>query len=352
MITLAEYFALAQAGSGPPSAWPPPPREPLPPFPSPTETQPPPPDASCWTHDAFATALPFTPPSTPTIDFHRGNFCGLRVPGAPYVPGCTEQDTSLIFTWFLYEYPRDWQERILDAYQACGYTHIDFHRADWLGLVDGVPGCDKSVALDLVRRCRDRGLTVIVNLAINATPDPNELKPWIDDLVGAGMAIGCIAWQINQLLLWPDIFDYIDWVCPYIHQQGVKTSVQWSLDACAVWPSEKYHVYSRFDFQRWTADKIDYIYQQYDTESPLLDERPHAGGILGEANDVLWSIAGLPQKLVACEYDAQAEFNDPHARPERYGDLKGRCLLTAASHGRVMDGGYLNGARKPDGGVL
>ena len=337
------------------SAWPPPPRSPLPPFPQPTEDQPDGPYASCWTHDAFDTALPFVPPATPTLDFHRGNFCGLRVPGLPYVPGCTAQDTSLLFTWFLYLYDQlypgqGFTDLALDAYQAAGYTHIDFHRADWMGVVDGVPGCSKEDALRLVERCTNRGLYVIVNLAIDGNPVPAELNPWISDLASAGMRIGCIAWQINQLLTYPDIFDYIDWVCPNIHATGCKTAVQWSLPSCAVWPSEKYKVYSRFDFMRWTADKIDYVYDQFNTEAPLLDIRPRAGGIMGEATDVMESLAG--QRLVCCEDDAQAEYNEPYKRLELYGDLKGRSMLATQWNGRYFAGGYLNGARREDGSVL
>jgi len=294
--------------------------------------------------------LPFTPPDHPTVDFHRGNFSGHRVPGLPYVPGCTENDPSLLYTWFLYEYSREWQERILDSYQSCGYTHISFHRADWMGVVDGVPGCSRETALDLVRRCRDRGLYVVVNLAIDGQPTPEELTPWIADLAGAGMAIGCLAWQINQLLAWPDIFDYIDWVCPAIAAAGCKRAIHWSLDACAVWPSAKFNVWSRRDFQQWTADKIEYVYQQFNTEMPLLDMRPHAGGLIGEQQDVLKTLAG--QKLVVAEDDAQAEFDDPAGRPELYGDLKGRCLMATSYDGHWCEGGYLNGARQPDGSVL
>lgn len=349
MLTVADYYPLAQTGSGP-GIWPPPPRSPLPPFPGPTDDQPPPLQAGCWTHDAFETTLPFTPPNTPTLDFHRGNVCGHRVPGAPYVPGCTEQDTSLIFTWFLYEYPREWQDRILDSYQACGYTHIDFHRADWMGVVDGVPGCDKSVALELVQRCASRGLYVIVNLAIDRAPDPNEIKPWIDDLQSAGMSIGCMAWQIDQLLVYPDIPPYVQWCGDYLHQKGCKTAVQWVNGACAVWPFPEYGIENRFDFQRWSSPYIDFPYQQWNTEAPVLDTRPTAGGILGEAVDVLKSLD--KQKLVACEYSYQSQFDRPFLITEDYSDLKGRSLLTATWNARYFEGGYLGGARQPNGEAL
>lgn len=358
MSVAGSLITLSRRGGPSPVVWPPPPREALPAFPSPTDSQPSGPYAECWTHDALDFALPFVPPSTPTLDFHRGNVSGHRVPGLPYVPGCTQDDTSLLMTWFTYLYDQlypgqGFEQRALDSYQGvAGYTHIDFHRADWMGVVDGVPGCSKSDALALVERCTDRGLTVIVNLAIydKVPPDPNEITPWIDDLVSAGMKIGCIAWQINQLLYWPDIFDYIDWVCPYLHDKGVKTSIQWSMDACAVWPSAKFNVWSRGDFQQWTSDKIDYVYEQFNTEMPLLDVRPHAGGIIGEQQDVLKTLAA--QKLVACEYSYQSQFDDPKNRLELYADLKGRSLMATAYNGRYCEGGYLGGARQTNGMVL
>lgn len=358
MSGAGSLIALGTAG-GPPQTWPPPPREPLPPFPQPTSRQPAPPEAGCWTYTAFNSALPFTPPQTPTLDFHRGNVCGHRVDGAPTVPGgCS--DGSLIFTWFLYEYPEDWQDQILDSYQAAGYTHIDFHRAAWMGRLDGVPGCSKDVALDQVRKCVARGLYVIVNLAIdNGAPDPAELTPWIDDLIGAGMQIGCLAWQADQRMSPFDWCNYIAWAAPYLHDRGAKVSAQYMNSACAWWdPADAptpstcsvYGVCDRFSFQAWTAGKIDYPYQQFNTEAPVLDDRPREGGMQGEIQNVLASL--VSQKLVACEYDYQAEYDHPDTRWEIYGDLKGRSLMATSYQGKYCEGGYLGGCRQPDGSVL
>lgn len=342
--------AGGDSGSGP-SQWPPPAREPLPRFPDPTANQPGGPYAECWTRDPFDLTLPFTPPATPTLDFHRGNVCGHRVPGAPYVPGCTAQDPSLIFTWFLYEYPREWQERILDSYQAAGYTHIDFHRADWIGAVDGVPGCSDADQTDLIRRCTDRGLYVIVNLATDhAPPSQDDILRAADRYQAAGMEIACLAWQADELLTYPDLADYINWAGPALKSRGLRTAVQWVDGACAVWPFPQYGVYSRFDFMKWTSDKIDYPYQQFNTEMPLLDVQPGAGGLIGEVQDVLRSLAN--QKLVACEYGYQSQFDDPSGRLEAYCDLKGRALMATSWNGRVVEGGYLGGCRQFDGSVL
>lgn len=354
-------LTLTQDGRSP-QGWPPPPRAPLPPFPTPTEDQPAPPQAGCWTHDAFGTALPFTPPSKPDIDFHRGNVCGHRVPGAPFVPGGTDKDPSLIFTWFLYEYSPEWQDRILDSYQACGYTHIDFHRAAWMGRLDGVPGCSMQTACELVRKCANRGLYVIVNLAIdNGPPDKSDWLDWVDALIAAGMAIGCLAWQADFRFPNPgDYCDYIAWAAPYLHDRGVKVSAQYVNHSCTWFNAsddprtpnscKDYGVCDRFSFMAWTADKIDYPYQQFNTEAPVLDTRPHEGGLIGETQDVLESV--VTQKLVACEYSYQSQFDNPHEITEAYSDLKGRSILTASWDGKYCRGGYLGGCRQSDGSVV
>ncbi len=360
-MSRASTYAAAVLGMSAP-AWPPPAREPLPPFPEPSTSQPGAPEASCWTFDAFDPAvLPFTPPAQPDLDFHRGNVMGVRVPGKPYVGGESSGDPEFLVTWLLYLQSREWQAKILHHYRhVCGYTHIDFHRAAWMGRMEdeGVPGCTRATAIEQVRQAKAAGLFVIVNLAIdNGAPDRSELEPWIRDLAVAGMDIGCLAWQADQRMGPSGLCDYIAWAAPVLHGLGCKVAVHWINEACAWWSDENedyatcktYGVCDRFSFQAWATDKIDYHYQQFDVDAPLLDSRPGQGGLVGAVRDVLRSLT--TQKLVIAEYDMQAEFNWPKERLERYGDLKGRALMAASGHGKTLSG-YLNGARQPDGRVL
>lgn len=341
--------------------WPPPPREALPPFPQPTDTQPNPPEAACWTHDAYNTTLPFVPPSTPTLDFHRGNVCGHRVPGAPYVPGGCH-DGSLIFTWFLYEYSPEWQAKILASYKACGYTHIDFHRAAWMGRLDGVPGCSMEDACNQVRQAKAAGLYVIVNLAIdNGPPDQDDWKQWTDALIAAGMDIGCLAWQADQRFNNPgDYCQYIAWAAPYLHDRGCKVAAQYINHSCTWYNAgddprtpnscHEYGACDRFSFMDWTKDKIDYVYQQFDVNAPILDTRPHEGGMVGETQDVLRSLAG--QKLCSCELRYQSQFDEPNVITEPYCDMAGYAMMCVSIDGRYNEGGYLGGCRRPNGSIL
>ena len=153
-----------------PIVWPPAPRASLPPWPTPTSSQPGNPQAGCWTHDTVDPTLQFTPPSQPDIDFHRGNVMGLRCTDLPAVPG-NSPDPSLVVTWFEYLYAQQGaRDRMLDAYAAAGYTHLDLHRATWMGRLDKVPGCSRQEALASVEAVAKRGLFPIVNLAIDDGP--------------------------------------------------------------------------------------------------------------------------------------------------------------------------------------
>lgn len=350
-------LALSSAGASLPT-WPPPPREPLPPWPTPTETQPGNPQSSAWTHDAFETALPYTPPSQPDIDHYLGNVMGVRSPGLPQVPG-NSADPAFIVTWFEYLYHQlGAAAQMRGAHVASGYTHFNLHRAAWMGRMqdEGVPGCSRQDALDsVVRVARDFAFPA-VNLAIdNGPPDPNELKPWIDDLVGAGMKIGVLAWQIDARIPVPvELCDYIAWCAPYLRERGMRVATHWILPGCAVYDDAtcaKYGVCDRFSFQAFFVKMGgNHTLMQQDVNAPILDTRPREGGLIGELQDTLRSMVG-DQRLIAAENDMQAEFNDPAGRLELYGDLKNRCLQTVTANGRTLSGSF-NGFRQPNGSIV
>ncbi len=366
MSSLGRWFVASGGAAPPPGTWPPPPRAPLPAFPSPSSTQPSNFYASCWTYDAY----PITPSPLPMVidpATLRGNVMGVRVPGKLYVPGEVLADPSFLVTWFIYEQSRSEQVRILDFYRnVCGYYTIDFHLAAWEGrLVDeGVPGCSRTEALRQVAQARAMGCDVMVNLAVdNGAPDRAYITKWIDDLVAAGMNLACPAWQIDQRIPVPmELCEYLAWVVPYLRSKGVNVVMtHWVLHGCAVYDADtcaEYGVCDRFTFQRWYAGLGGtHVGEQFDVDSPILDTRPHEGGILGEANDMLRSFDGTDLRLVIAEDDMQAEFNQPYQRLELYGDLKGRSMMTAtwtAPGGRVYvpSGGYLNGGRHTNGLVL
>lgn len=325
-------------------AWPPPPRASLPPWPSVTNQQPAPPQASCWADDLYTQPLPYVPPPTPTLDFHRGNFCGLRVPGAPYVPGSNAQHPDLIMTWFLYLYPPEWQTTILQTYVAAGYTHIDFHLPDWRGKVDGIPACSITEAVAICALAKSYGLFVTVNVLPGDEDTIDPSLPWLDALTAAGVVnILCVAWQIDKYYQ-ANLVDVTLPVVSYSQAHGLKTCQQWLNEACALWPYPQYDIYNRFDYARFMNGKIDYQYAQFDVNASV-------DAIQSQTAKLLQAYQGLSTKLVLSEYDAQAEYDNPDQRLELYGDQKGRLLQAASGYGLTCSG-YLNGARREDGSVL
>lgn len=362
------YFAYGR-GSSPPSAWPPPPREGYSPDTAPTTaTQPSGPRASCWTIDPYSlTPSPLPDVYDPAV--LRGNVMGVRVPGKLWVPGepCPPNEqlqNEFMVTWFIYEQPPAQQRDSLNYYRnVCGYYTIDFQLAAWLGYLDGVPGCSESEALRQVSQARSMGLDVMVNLAVeNGLPDRAFITAWIDKLVAAGMNLACPAWQIDHRINVPmEMCEYLAWVVPYLRAKGVNVVMtHWVNHGCAVYDPDTcaaFGVCDRRSFQRFYAGLGGtHVGEQFDVDAEMLDTRPHTGGILGEAGDMLKSFDGTDLRLVVAEYDMQAEFNTPYDRIELYGDMKGRGLLTAswtAPNGRIYvpNGGYLNGSRNPDGRV-
>lgn len=338
--------AVVAATSGPSrqiTSWPPSPRAPLPPPPGITAQQPPAPEASCWADEPYDASLPFTPPAQPEIDFHRGNFCGVRVPG--FTEGGNDKDPSLVITWDLPRYSERGRQQVAQWYtQGCGYTHP----------VLSVPQTKNQGKTldDLQYACaafRSAGPSFTI---VNAMGGDGQWQaewaanqPWLQSLHDAGLLdIVCVAWQIDKWYQ-ADLVDVTLAVSSWAKARGLKVAQHWLNGACALWPFPPYGIENRFDYARFMADKVDYQYMQQDVNASL-------PALQSAAAKILQSYVGLPTRLVGAELDAQAEYDDPLRRLERYGDQKGFYVTCARWPGRVMDGGYLNGGRNDDGRVL
>src|SRR5262249_57971793 len=75
--------------------------------------------------------LPPTWSFEPHVLNPKGNFCGLRVPGVPVLPGMAgytlvpQPTDPLVMALDLFKYKdRDQQNRILELYGSYGYTHF------------------------------------------------------------------------------------------------------------------------------------------------------------------------------------------------------------------------------------
>lgn len=332
--------SLITLGSGSsPIIWPPPPRAPLPAFPSIVAQQPPPPYAGCWASAQYGVALPFTPPPVPTVSFFRGNFCGVRVPG---YAGGDGPDPSLMITWQLTNNAPDEAQKAIAYYTGvCGYTHLVLS-------IPQVKNQGKTLD-DLIRvaaYAKAAGLFVCV-VAVSDGDPFSVAVPWLDALRAQGLLdIVCFCWQTNFYYSPSALIPELDAGAAYSHDHALLFVVQWANEADAWWDDEtctQYGICDRFAFQAYFTDKIDVHLHQCNTEAPIDEVQSGLAKILQSLTT---------QKLCMCENTAQAQYDTPYERLEKYGDLKGRLSLVASWHDKVMDGGYFNGGRREDGSVL
>ena len=351
--------ALLLLGSAPQPPWPPSPRAPLPPLPA----------------GDYDKVMPFAPPSQPDLAFYRGNFCGIRVPGAPAVPGGSA-DTDLMMTCLLDNYPQAWQEQFLNIYAyRCGYTHLQRSIGHALYY-----GSSMQSFLDLSRKAQSYGLFCDQWLISNEIPgfQNNQdatywapiLGPYIDQMLGAGvMDLCCPSWQMDQVnqgapgnptisiiayvagKLSPSIPVYTHWV---------NEALAWWKTGGEVW-SDQYQTINVYDRFTWwqcmnyyltgghhqgngqTAIDDPQLYQDKmkDTLNPFYDGR------MGHSLR-----SGSNFKLDTFESTAQLQFDGQCS--EEIGDRTGYILTCTTSDVGATLGmsGYGNGARNPDGSTL
>ncbi len=343
-MTLLEVAALGT--SRPPSGvWPPPPREALPPLPKATGDQPGDPQAGCWSSKGdYRSTRPANIPDHPDVRWHRGNFCGVRVPGL--TEGGNDKDPSLMFTW---DWPRfsPAQRTLAIAYYAdvCGYTHP----------VLSIPQCvNQGVRLeDLRATCvesKQHGEFNAVAAVSDGFAFANAI-PWLDALhADRALDIVIFSWQADKWYPPQDLVQGILDAAAWAHPKGILTAIHWGggyggwAQSFACWNAitqAKWGISDRFTFQAVLAPALDCQYGQCDTEAPIDEVQS-------------WLQKGfvaMPPSMmcVVAEDDAQAEYDTPHQRLEAYGDLKGYLAVCSAPSGRVS---YLNGARHPNGAVL
>lgn len=345
---------IAMGGSSaPPSSWPNQPRKPFLSFPAVTASQPPAPWASCWSNEPYLTVIPSgIVPDKPTLRFNRGNVMGVRVPGLPPVDGGSS-DPNFLITWFLDRMPFDDAVRAIAFYhQVCGYTHLN------LSIPQSIYNYGTSFAdfCKIASACKSAGLWVIVN-ALDGSYPFSQVEPMLDSMFSQGLIdklLGC--WQVDQkyspVAFWNDaVFPCANWANP----KAMTVCWQWVNGACMWWDDEtcaKLGICDRWSGQAYLSKTVleSEQWQQFDTEAPL-----------GSMQSVK-VLPSLPSNVHACvcEYDYQAEFDNPLTRLEPYGDLKGRALMATtntSSQGQPgVTAGYMGGCRQalsdPNPGVV
>lgn len=352
---------------GPPlgPSWPPVQRAPLPPFPEPVD---------------YASTLPFTPPVGRTLDFYRGQFCGLRVAGAPAVPGSNGDNPSCVMACLLDNYPAEVQKTFLTQYAQAGYTDLQrsvFHALHY--------GSSLAQYIELSRRARgDYGLFCDhwYLAADDVCPGSRnqdvtwwkaQLDPIIEALLKAGVVDeACVGWQLDQYNVPGNQLIAIIQYVAQAHPKTIPMWTHWANEALAWWKTggevwsdafQSLNVHDRFTWWQAMQPYLTGGHHQGSTrmaikeyQDRICDTLDYFGGDTGKGSMGQSRRNGVvPFKMTVFECSAQDQFDDTPANPYRLsedqGDLRGYLLMCTTSRWAHL-AGYGNGARRPDGSAL
>lgn len=326
--------------------------------------------------------LPFTPPSREDASFYRGQFCGIRIPGAPWVPGCNAANTDLMMTCLLDRYPVEWQDAFLLKYAQDGYMDLQRSWGHAMASPDeGWPGVSLEQFNALSRTAqRVYGLRIdqwiIGGGALYNCNQPLEYwQPIIDELVDSFLAAGvmdkaCVGWQLDQLFGATPGNDCMR-VLAYCADRiptGIPVFTHWMNEALAWWKTggevwtDRYGSINVHDRFSWWLAMRPYLtggHHQGDTTIARTQPKLYQDKLRDTLNAFHDGRMGLsrrtgvevPFQLTVFECSAQDQFDGKTS--EDTGDQVGYILMCTQSDGTNQPmNGYGNGGRMPDGVVL
>lgn len=304
------------------------------------------------------------PPAGPDLLFYRGNFCGIRVPGAPAVDGGSI-DTNLVMACLLDRYPAEWQDAFLDRYAGYGYTHLQRSIPHAAGIVS----VDQYV--ELTKRAQTRGLWAdqwfgagnILPRDADASGWKPILDPWIDALLAnAAIDTACVGWQLDQFNAPGDpILSIIDYCAERVGPSEVPLGTHWVNEAGGWWQTggspQNPNVTDRFSWWQRMRNRVLWFHHQGDVDMAIPEYQAKLVDTLDPFGDGRMGTSGLfgdrPFGLTIFECSAQGQFGTETRAPwitEDEGDLRGYLLCCTLAASAVS--GYGNGARMPDGTPL
>lgn len=341
------------------------PRAPLPPFPEPVN---------------YHHVLPFVPPAFPTLEFYRGQFCGLRVADAPVVPGSNPANPSCIMAALLDNYPRKMQDQFLLQYAEDGNTHLQRSIGHALYY-----GSSLQQIIDLSRHAQqDYGLYCDVwYLGVVEWQQRNMPAeywiPWLDAMIQPMLDAGvidtsCVGWQLDNFMydspgnktigLIAAVADRLPKEIP-VFTHWVNEALGWWKTGGEVWTypdGRTINVVDRFTWWQAMAPyltggnyqgdggislKDPKLYQDRicDTLDPFGGDR--SKGYMGQS---IRTGAAQNYRLNAFESTGQNQFDDRCSEID--GDLSGFLQMCTVGYGGIALSGYGNGARLVDGWAL
>jgi hypothetical protein len=318
---------------------------------------------------SFDRVLPFTPPVGPDRLFYRGQFCGLRLPGAPAVVG-GPADPALMMACLLDRYPRAWQDAFLQHYAACGYTHLQ--RSIGHALPFGAwGGVTLDAFLELTGRAQAAGLFADQwflggEALMTRDGDAAYWQPILDPLIDAMLAAhaidtACVGWQLDAYnAIGPPIRSIIQYCADKVGPHDIPLGTHWMNEAGGWWDAhEPGYGGSDARFVWWQSmrNQVLWFHHQGDTTMARTDPKLYQDKLkdtLDPFGDGRMGTSGLfgdrPFGVTVFECSAQDQFNGVTSEDE--GDLVGYLICCATgTHGAHVSG-YGNGARRPDGTAL
>jgi hypothetical protein len=295
--------------------------------------------------------LPAPPPAeNGTLRWHRGNFCGLRIPGLPNIDNGAADEC--LFSPHLDRYPR-WVED--EAMKQCLYNGYDRIVLSW----PDSRGAGQSLQqyVDQAKRWRAAGIYPMHMLLSKyydpEDPDPAILDPVIDALLEADVLPLVSPFWEGNLFISPEAMPGIIRHVAARIGAGLHTTTILGIHFSphyAAWQPDRPGG-SGADF--WNAEVdgvalcqvVDQLWYQADPEWS-------AGMTCARTNDVLQRLVaggmwGLKQSVDVVPWETTAYVQFAGHMDEDHGDLK--MYEQLCTPGPIVCQGYNNGSRRPGG---
>ena len=173
--------------------------------------------------------LPAPLPAPPNVRYFRGDFCGIRVPGLPFVPqGPTP--TDIVYSPFYDRYAANYRAEILAATRARGYTHFNLSWGDSQSF-----GQTPAQFAATVMEVNAAGLYPAVTLLskiMGPDPDPATfLAPVLAALLPNPLPIVCVGGELNLIYSTAALMQAaIDYVAGAVAGHGTDVYVHFSAE--------------------------------------------------------------------------------------------------------------------------
>lgn len=171
------------------------------------------------------TLVSFNRPFKAAPRFWKGNFCGVRIPGAPSVDGGSN-DPSLILSWFYDRYSKEWRDIIRANWKAKGHIHIVTSWPDSRSF-----GWSPEEFINFQLELMNDGFFPCVFLSSKDLDphDPVEIMQGLEVILPKLKRIGipmiCIGWELSLWLQPVEVQMLIDAISPIFTSIGTRVYV-------------------------------------------------------------------------------------------------------------------------------